>query len=238
MAAIEIQQHGPHRIGHGGIQNSMQEQATLFVSDRPRYREPQRALRLLLEELTHRVEREFAAAIRTLSSAAVLAPTEEARNALDAVQCRFENFARVHAALRVPEFRTRIGGCAYLRQLCEAISASRLQFRGIELDCLGSAFDIDTEQCWRLGMIVSQLVCNASAHTFVNSPGRIWVAAARRDSLVWCQVRDNGFADSEALERPGIRIVDALVRDLHGGFEQQHTGEGCAATVIFPAVGV
>lgn len=223
---------------NGGYMSSlMQEQAALLLDDRPRHREPQRALRLLLEELSNRVDREFTAAVRTLSSAAALAHTEDARNALGAVQCRLENFARVHAALRVPEFRTSIDGSAYLRQLCAAISASRLQFRGIELECVGNAFDIDTEQCWRLGMIVSQLVNNASGHTFVDIPGRIWVAAARRGGLVWCQVEDTGFAESEELERPSIRIVDAIVRDLYGAFEQRHRGEGCIATVIFPAVG-
>jgi two-component sensor histidine kinase len=193
-------------------------------------------MRLLLEELTHRVGGEFAAAIRAISSAAVLAPTAEVKNVLGAVQCRLENFARVHGALRAPESHTSIDGCAYLRQLCEAIRLSRLQFGGLELELLERKFEIESEQCWRLGLIVSQLVAHAARRSFVNPPARIWVAAARRGALIWCRVEDNGIAAETESESRGVRIVDALARELHGGFEQYHRDDICVATVIFPAV--
>jgi two-component sensor histidine kinase len=207
-----------------------------LVSDLRKRRDPQRAMRLLLEELTHRVGGEFAAAIRTISRAATLAQTEEVKNALGAVQWRLENFARVHGALRIPESRTSIDGCVYLRQLCEAISLSRLQFRGVRLELLERKFEIDSEQCGRLGMIVSELVANAARRSFVKPPARIWVAAARRGALIWCRVEDNGMAAENDPENRGMRIVDALARELHGGFEQYHRGDVCVATVIFPAV--
>jgi two-component sensor histidine kinase len=193
-------------------------------------------MRLLLEELTHRVGGEFAAAIRAISRAAALARTDEVKSALGSVQCRLENFARVHGALRIPESRTSIDGCAYLRQLCEAISLSRLQFGGLQLELLERKLEIDSEQCWRLGMIVSQLVANAARRSFVNPPARIWVAAARRGALIWCRVEDNGTAAKNEPENRGVRIVDALARELHGGFEQYHRGDIYVATVIFPAV--
>lgn len=214
----------------------MQEQASTLISGQRTRGDSQRVIRLLLEELTHRVGGEFAAAIRTVSRAAALAQTDEVKNALTAVQCRLENFARVHGALRVPEFRTTIDGHAYLRQLCEAINLSRLQFRGIGLELLERPFAIDSEQCWRLGMIVSELVANAARHSFANPPARIWVAAARRGALIWCRVEDNGMAAASELENRGMRIVDALARELHGAFEQYHRGDVCVATVIFPAV--
>jgi two-component sensor histidine kinase len=193
-------------------------------------------MRLLLEELTHRVGGEFAAAIRTISRAAALAQTDEVKNAISAVQCRLENFARVHGALRVPEFRTSVDGYVYLRQLCEAISLSRLQSRGIRLELLERKFEIDSEQCWRLGMIVSELVTNAARHSCINPPARIWVAAARRGALIWCRVEDNGTASENESDNRGLRIVDALAHELHGEFEQYHRGDLCVATVIFPAV--
>ena len=193
-------------------------------------------MRLLLEELNHRVGGEFAAAIWTLSQATALAQTDEVKSALGAVQRRLENFARVHRALRVPEFRTSIDGCVYLRQLCEAISLSRLQFRGIRLELLERKLEIDSEQCWRLGMIVSELVASAASHSFVNPPARIWVAAARRGALIWCRVEDNGTASEKGSDNRGLRVVDALAHELHGEFEQYHRGDVSVATVIFPAV--
>jgi two-component sensor histidine kinase len=193
-------------------------------------------MRLLLEELSHRVAGEFTAAIRAISSAAALAPTDEIRNALDAAQGRLENFARVHRALRIPEFRTSIDGCLYLRQLCEAISLSKLRTRGVRLELLERELQIDSEQCWRLGMMVSALVANALTHSFVSSPGRIWVAAARRGALIWCRVEDNGISSGSDVENRGLRIVDALARELHGGLEQYQRADVCVSTVIFPAV--
>ena len=215
----------------------MRQSARTSISPLRKHRDPQRALRLLLEELSHRVGGEFAAAIRTLSRATALAPTDEVKKTLHAVQWQLENFARVHGALRVPEFRTTTDGCAYLRQLCEAIGLSRLQFRGIRLEVLEKAFEIDSEQCWRLGMIVSELVSYAARHSFVNPPARIWVAAARRGALIWCRVEDNGAAAETEPENRGLRIVDALARELHGEFEQYHRGDVSVATVIFPAAG-
>lgn len=193
-------------------------------------------MRLLLEELTHRVDGEFAAAIRTISRAAALAQTDEVKSALGAVQWRLENFARVHGRLRIPEFRTSIDGCVYLRQLCEAISLSRLQPLGVRLELLVRKFEIDSEQCCRLGMIVSELVSNAATRSFMKSPARIWIAAARRGALIWCRVEDDGMAAENEPENHGMRIVDALARELHGEFEQYHRRAVCVATVIFPAV--
>jgi two-component sensor histidine kinase len=158
----------------------MQARTPALVTDTRRRRDPQRALRLLLEELTQRLGAEFAAAIGTIARSAALAQSDEVKNALGAVRSRLENFARVHGALRVPEFRTSIDGGTYLRQLCEAINVSRLQFRGIRLELLERKFEIDSEQCWRPGMIVSELVTSAARHSFVDPPARIWVAAARR----------------------------------------------------------
>jgi two-component sensor histidine kinase len=191
-------------------------------------------MRLLLEELTYRVAGEFSAAIRTLSTAAALAQTEEAKSTFTAVQTRLENFARVHRALQVPEFRTTIDGHAYLQQLCSAISLSRLECRGIELQLLAGTCAIDSEQCWRLGLIVAELVAIAARRSFESSPAQISVAISRRGALVGCQIQDNGIAGEYEGDR-GTRIVDALVRDLHGALEQHQRGDGCVATVIFPA---
>jgi two-component sensor histidine kinase len=211
-------------------------QIPAMPSRRWRLKDPQRAMRLLLEELTHRVAGEFAAAIQTVSRAAALADPEEVRNALAAVHCQLENFARVHGALRVPESHISIDGCLYLRQLCEAISLSRLRFRGIRLELLETKFELDSEQCWRLGMIVSELVSNAARRSSAHSPAFIRVAAARRGALIWCRVEDNGMASENEPESRGMRVVDALSRELHGELEQHRRDDVCVATVVFPAV--
>ena len=136
-----------------------------------RSRDPQRAMRLLLQELTHRVDGEFSAAIRILSSAAALTHSDETRRTLVAVQARLENFARVHHVLQAPEIQTDVDGCSYLQQLCVAISLSKLECLGIKLEVLDRECPIDSEQCWRLGIIVAELVAIDARRAFVSFPG-------------------------------------------------------------------
>jgi two-component sensor histidine kinase len=204
------------------------------VSAVRRHRDPHRAMRLLLQELTYRVGGEFSAAISSLSSAAACTQSDEARSTLVAVQTRLENFARVHEALQVPEFRTNVDGCAYLQQLCAAISLSRLDCQGIELEVLDGACQIDSEQCWRLGLIVAELVAIAARHSFVSSPRRISVSISHRGALIGCRVEDNGISREDE-GNCGAQIVDALARELQGAFEQHHRGDRSVATVVFPA---
>jgi two-component sensor histidine kinase len=100
---------------------------------------------------------------------------------------------------------------------------------------LEKKLEIDSEQCWRLGMIVSELVANAARHLFVSVAPRIWVAAVRRGALIWCRVEDNGMPSQNEFESRGLRIVGALARELHGELEQHHGRDVCVATVVFPA---
>jgi two-component sensor histidine kinase len=54
--------------------------------------------RLLLDELTHRINNEFAAAIGIVSVATARSTTDEARTELARVQNRLESLACVHRA--------------------------------------------------------------------------------------------------------------------------------------------
>ena len=117
--------------------------------------------RLLLREFSHRINNEFASAIGALSIAAGSA-NDEAKAALAAVQDQLQMYARVHHALRMPEHTSRIDAAAYLRQLCRAISRSRLESKDIELLLVERTFQMNSERCWRLGLIVSAHECRTS----------------------------------------------------------------------------
>src|SRR6476620_317563 len=82
--------------------------------------------RLLLREFSHRINNEFASVIGVISIAATRSANNEAKAALVAVQDQLENYANVHHALQMPGHRSCIDASAYLRQLCRAISRSKL----------------------------------------------------------------------------------------------------------------
>jgi two-component sensor histidine kinase len=166
--------------------------------------------RLLLREFSHRINNEFASAIGALSIAARSANVE-AKAALAAVQDRLQMYARVHHALQMPEHTGCIDAAAYLRQLCRAIS-----------------------RCWRLGLIVSELITNAERHAFRNGGGLIRVELLPSLSFIECRVTDNGTSKANTRPRHGLKIVEALAKSLGGTIDQRFGPRGATAVLIFP----
>jgi two-component sensor histidine kinase len=189
--------------------------------------------RLLLREFSHRINNEFASAIGALSIAARSA-NDEARAALAAVQDQLQMYARVHHALQMPEHTSRIDAAAYLRQLCRAISRSRLESKDIELLLVERTFQMNSERCWRLGLIVSELITNAERHAFRNGGGLIRVELLPSLPLIECRVTDNGTSKANTRPRQGLKIVEALAKSLGGTIDQRFGPRGATAVLIFP----
>jgi two-component sensor histidine kinase len=191
--------------------------------------------RLLLREFSHRINNEFASAIGVISIAAARSADDEAKVALAAVQDRLQNYALVHHALQMPEDASCIDAAAYLRQLCWAISRSKLERKGIELRFVERTFRMNSERCWRLGLIVSELITNAERHAFRNGGGSIRVELLPSLSFVECRVTDNGTAEANARPGHGLKIVEALAKSLGGTIDQRFGPHGATAVLIFPA---
>ena len=190
--------------------------------------------RLLLDELAHRVNNELAAVIAITSVEIARATSDELKVSLARVRRSLDGFARVHRVLRAPDIRTRVDACAYLRALCGAISVARLEPLGIELQFLEAPLRLDSEHCWKLGMMVCELVTNASRHAFVKRSGRITVEACCAGEAVQCRVSDDGQGAQPSTRGLGLRIVDALLRDLNGVLEKETGSAGSTFTVSFP----
>ena len=80
------------------------------------------AERLLLREISHRVNNEFASAIQVVSVAAARSGDRNVKAALTGVMEQLHNYARVHHALQMPASNDDIDASAYLRELCRSIS--------------------------------------------------------------------------------------------------------------------
>jgi two-component sensor histidine kinase len=193
--------------------------------------------RLLLDELTHRVNNELAAAIAVASVEIARTSSEELKVSLGRVRRSLDGFARVHRALRAPDLRTRVDACAYLRALCGAISVARLEPLAIELRFVEAPLRLDSEHCWKLGIIVCELVTNASRHAFTKRAGRITVEAHCTAEAVCCSVSDDGEGAQPSAHGLGLRIIDALLRDLDGTLERRTSAAGSTFTVSFPKAG-
>jgi two-component sensor histidine kinase len=190
--------------------------------------------RLLLREFAHRISNEFASAISVISIAAARSANDEVKIALAAAEDRLQNYARVHQALRVPEHGSLIDATSYLRQLCRAISRSRLDVKSVKLVLVDRPLRMNSDRCWRLGMIVSELITNAARHAFHESGGVIRVDLRSSQSFVECRVTDNGTAAANIRPGHGLEIVEALAKGLDGKIDQQFGPQGATTAVIFP----
>jgi two-component sensor histidine kinase len=202
---------------------------------------------LILAELSHRIINEFASAISMVSLAASRSDNGEVKAALAVVIDRLHNYASVHRALEMPAHNTETDAAdasAHLRQLCKSISRSKLGDKGIRLVFVERPLWIRSDQCWRLGLIVFELITNAVRHGFDRRGGLIHVellpsdslveCLLPSDSLVECRVADNGCGTSGALPGRGLKIVETLAEAMGGRIEHFSGADGTTAVLIFP----
>lgn len=189
----------------------------------------------LIEEISHRVLNEYTHAIATLSLAAAEIGDAKARLALAAVADRLRAHAELHRALRRP------GDCepsdlgVYLQALCAALSTAILKDRDIALTFIQAQAPLTADRCWRVGLIVSELVTNVVRHAFHERRRRIVIEVCAGIQLTYCRVSDNGRAGVSS-RRPGRgrAIIDSLASQLGGRVQWSFGSAGTTALLAFP----
>jgi two-component sensor histidine kinase len=189
---------------------------------------------VLLHELNHRINNEFAAAIGVVTVAAARSSNEEAKAALTGVAELLHRYADVHRLLQMPDCDTLVDAAVYLRQLCLSISRSTLDAREISLVLSAQSLRLQAERCWRLGMIVHELISNAARHAFENRGGAIRVAVWQDGAFVKCSVQDSGSMTTSIAPGHGLKIVNSLSRALGGRFGQTFGVLGSKSLLVFP----
>jgi len=192
------------------------------------------AERLLLREISHRVNNELASAISLVSVTARRCNSNETRAVLATVQDRLESFAQVQHSLQMPEYTTTIDLAAYIHQLCRGISHSKLSDRGIELSLSIYPLRMSSERCWFLGMIVFELITNAARHAFQDQGGSIHLEIWPAGASIECCITDNGTSDANPSPGRGLSIVTALASALCGTIDMQFGSKGTRTVVHFP----
>jgi two-component sensor histidine kinase len=193
----------------------------------------------LLREMTHRINNEFASLISLLSRAANDLTDVKAKATFEDMIEHVHGHAQVHQALAMPEHDELIDAADYLGSLCQAISRSKLARRGIKLTLVADRQYATASQCWKLGMIVSELVNNAARHAFVEGGGEIRVDLVGLDHQLRCRVADDGKHCPQyrpSLRRSGLKIVEALAAAMAGTIDQRLTAQGASTLIRFPAV--
>jgi two-component sensor histidine kinase len=162
-----------------------------------------------------------------------------AQEVLSQVQEALEAFACVQRLLYVPDTITRVDGCAYLRELCRTLTRAKLAEKGIELQFVEKPFRVDSDQCWRLGMILYELVTDASKHAFGGNRGWIRVELIEHAADIECRIEDSGSCITPQIRRDtGLSMVHELTREMGGALQQTFGLSGSVSTIILPRVSI
>ena len=190
--------------------------------------------RVLLHELIHRINNEYSSLISAVSRTAARAVNQDVKVALaDIIEVLYHH-TELHRALQMPEDDTHIDAAAYLEKLCQSISRSKLDDMKIDLVVATSPLQLQSDRCWRLGLIVYELITNAARHAFANGSGQVRVELWRARKFVECSVTDDGSAPAEVERGRGLTIVHELVRGLDGRIYQKFGHTGSRSILTFP----
>lgn len=189
----------------------------------------------LAEEISHRVIDEYNEAIAILSSAA--SPTDVAAElALRRAVDRLQAMAEAHRSLLVPITEEYIDLGHHVGTLCSSLSRASLSEQGIQLTVATDEIQLDPARCWRVGLIISELIRNAARHSLKDGRGSIRVTLNRNGSSISCVVCANGCPAFDLSEGRGRRLIRGVTAELGGVVEWKFTQCGSFAGVRFPVI--
>ncbi|MBR1154014.1 sensor histidine kinase [Bradyrhizobium sp. JYMT SZCCT0428] len=190
---------------------------------------------LLLRELNHRIKNELTSAICVVSAKAVQSDSVAVKAALLDVVDLLHQCADVHRALRIPNQGRLSDAARYLQQLCVSVTKYRLDRLAISLLFSADDLRLEGERCWKLGLIVSELLTNVARHAqFDGRRPELRVELMLAGNVVKCGVSDNGSVPELIRRGQGLTIVRELASCLGGRVHTTWAAAGYSLLVTFP----
>jgi len=190
---------------------------------------------LLLRELNHRINNELTSAICTVTVKAMESDNVAVKAALLDVVALLDQCADVHRALHMPDHERLTNVAKYLKQLCFSMTKYRLERLAIRVLFSADDLRLEGERCWKLGLIVSELLTNVARHAqFDARPPELRVELMLAGSIVKCRVCDNGSAPEPFRRGGGLAIIGELASSLGGRVHTSCAAEGSSFLLTFP----
>jgi two-component sensor histidine kinase len=196
---------------------------------------------VLLGELSHRVANNFAAVASLMRRHAAHVADPEAKSALEQAVTQVTVMARVHRRLHAGGEEALVDSERFLEELCADLAEALTSKCRIVLQCRACALALPLAQAVPLGLIVNELITNASKYAFADGrPGTISVALQREAEELSLTVTDDGVGMASG-PRPGALrsgsgrlLIEALTQQLQGRLATLSTPEGTRVSVTFP----
>jgi two-component sensor histidine kinase len=188
----------------------------------------------LIDEISHRVVNEYTEAICALGMAASASRNIDVQLALTSAASQLRAQVEAHRALQAPVVDGPMNLADYVGQLCGCLAKAPFAETGVRLTVGSDEIWLEAARCWRVGLIVAELVRNAARHGLSGEPGGIWVEIAETSDRIICQVWDDGRGAPTVRTGRGRRLVQALAADLGGSVDWSFAPGGCCVRLDFP----
>jgi two-component sensor histidine kinase len=194
---------------------------------------------LLLRELNHRIRNELTSAVHTVSAKAVQSDNVAVKAALLDVVDLLHQCADVHRALRMPDQGRLTDAAKYLQEVCFSLTKYRLDRLAIRVLFSAGDLRLEGERCWKLGLIVSELLTNVARHAqFDAEYPELRVELLLAGDVVKCRVSDNGSAPEPIRRGRGLAIIGELASSLGGRVHTSCAADGYSFLLTFPLIEV
>jgi two-component sensor histidine kinase len=141
----------------------------------------------------------------------------------------------VHRALHMPDHGRFTDAARYLQKVCFSMTKYQLDRLGIHVLFSADHLRLEGERCWKLGLIVSELLTNVARHAqFDARHPELRVELLLAGNIVKCRVSDNGSAPEPIRRGRGLTIVGELVSSLSGRGHSSCAAEGSYFLLTFP----
>jgi two-component sensor histidine kinase len=191
---------------------------------------------LLVEEISHRVINEYAQAIAGIRLAARGIAPGDAQSVLATAATRLLSFAEAHRALQAPASQGNLDLADVLGRVCATMSVARLQERGISLTLSAASVPLAAERCWRVALIVAELITNSMRHGLHGGPGNIGVEVETGGPATICRVVDDGCGKEPIEPGRGFDLVTGLASEIGGTVGWCFGRECTSAELRFPNI--
>ncbi|MFG1463116.1 response regulator [Xanthobacter sp. DSM 24535] len=194
---------------------------------------------LLLREMNHRVGNSLQIIVSLLHVQASATDNAEVQDALNAARGRVAAVAQVHRRLYTSDQVTSVAADQYLSSLLEdlQISARHGEF-GVTLSIEADPLEIDPDRAVAVGVIVTELVINASKYAYPGGSGPVRVELRCLGEQILLAVEDDGtgIAPGDAAKSSGLgnRIVRAMSNKLGAELAFEPRTQGTRVALRFP----
>lgn len=194
---------------------------------------------ILVHEMNHRVRNSLQLVSSIVGLQIGNLSDDDAKVRLREAQSRIAAISKVHEQLYSGSRLDRVAVAPYLTDLCDDLARSlALDERNVKLTVDALDFELPPDRMIPLGMIITELVTNSAKHAMNGAAGTISLAVNVDGDEVVASVCDFGAGLPQEVHSGestglGLRIVNALARQLNAEVTTERTGQGLRTTIRF-----